>query len=232
VIARALVRDTLTSELKLLIAKSRFSNASSLFGTMALDVFPIEGRPRSKELVVPPYELTNLGPTITETAPVKITTTSFPTPPTGIFVGKSVQQSTGGNFFFAAANGITSYIWSSVGLPDGLTINASGQLLGTSLELGIFNVTVAVQDSSVPFSIDEITLPLTVETDLKVQMRRVKRTPTTHPLRSRDRPSAWHRLGSPTKYRCRSATSTRTHRKRAVLPRTRGALRQARSRLV
>lgn len=164
VIARALVRDTLTSELKLLIATSRFSNASSLFGTMALDVFPIEGRPRSKELIVPPYELTATSQT--ETVPVKITTTALPT----LFVGKSVTQATGGTFALLAANGIQPYIWSSVGLPEGLNINASGFLLGTPLELGVFNVTIAVQDSSVPFSIDEITLPLTVETDLKVQI--------------------------------------------------------------
>jgi hypothetical protein len=164
VIARAIVRDTLTGELKLLVATSRFSNASSLLGTMAGDVFPLEGRPRSKELVVPPYELTVTSQT--ETVPVKITTTALPT----LFVGKSVTQATGGTFPLVAANGIQPYIWSSVGLPDGLAINASGFLLGTPLTLGMFNVTIAVQDSSVPFSIDEITLPLTVETDLKVQI--------------------------------------------------------------
>jgi Putative Ig domain len=164
VVARAMVRDGVTSELKLLIATSRFSNASSLFGTMALDVFPVEGRPRMKELIVPPYELTVTSQT--ETVPVKITTTAFPT----LYVGKSVTQATGGTFALTAANGITPYIWSSVGLPEGLTINASGFLQGTPLELGVFSVTVAVQDSSIPFSIDEITLPLTVETDLKVQI--------------------------------------------------------------
>lgn len=164
VIARAIVRDTLTGELKLLIATSRFSNASSLLGTMAGDVFPLEGRPRSKELVVPPYQLTVTSQT--ETVPVKITTTALPT----LFVGKSVTQATGGTFPLVAANGIQPYIWSSVGLPDGLSINASGFLLGTPLSLGVFNVTIAVQDSSVPFSIDEVTLPLTVETDLKVQI--------------------------------------------------------------
>lgn len=164
VIARALVRDTLTSELKLLVATSRFSNASSLLGSMALDVFPIEGRPRSKELIVPPYELTVTAST--ESIPVKITTTAFPT----LYVGKSVTQATGGTFALQAVNGIQPYIWSSVGLPAGLTINASGFLQGTPLELGVFSVTVAVQDSSSPFSIDEVTLLLTVETDLKVQI--------------------------------------------------------------
>src|SRR5271170_744726 len=159
-----MVRDSITSELKLLVATSRFSNASSLLGTMALDVFPVEGRPRQKDLIVPPYELTVTA--LTETVPVKITTTAFPT----LYVGKSVTQATGGTFALTAVNGITPYIWSSVGLPEGLTINASGFLQGTPLELGVFQVTIAVQDSSVPFSIDEITLPLTIETDLKVQI--------------------------------------------------------------
>src|SRR5208337_1437126 len=53
IIARAFVRDTITNELKLLVATTRFSNASSLLGTMAIDVFPIEGRPHSLELIVP-----------------------------------------------------------------------------------------------------------------------------------------------------------------------------------
>lgn len=164
VIARALVRDTITSELKLLVATSRFSNASSLFGTMGLDVFPVEGRPRSKELIVPPYELTVTSQT--EIIPVKITTAALPT----LFVGKSVTQALGGEFQLVATNGITPYIWSSVGLPEGLTINASGVLSGTPLELGQFNVTIAIQDSSLPFSIDELTLLLVVETDLLVEI--------------------------------------------------------------
>src|SRR5271163_4110774 len=164
VIARAFVRDTVTNELKLLVATSRFSNASSLFGTMALDVFPIEGRPRGKELIVPPYELTVTS--TTETVPVSITTTVLPT----LYVGKSVTEALGGTFTFTAANGITPYIWSSVGLPDGLTINASGVLNGTPLELGQFSVTVAVQDSSLPFSIAEQTYDLTIATDLLVEI--------------------------------------------------------------
>ena len=170
VIARAVVRDTVTNELKLLVPTSRFSNASSLFGTMAVDVFPMEGRPRMKELIEPPYELTVTANT--ETVPVKITSTAFP----ALYVGKSVEQATGGTFSLTASNGITPYIWSSSGLPAGLAINASGVLNGTPLELGVFDVTVAVQDSSSPFSIDEITFgqngvpPLTVATDLLVEI--------------------------------------------------------------
>ena len=164
VIARALVRDTSNSELKLLIATSRFSNASSLLGTMALDVFPIEGRPRSKELIMPPYELAVTS--TTESVPVKITTTALP----ALFVGKSVTEALGGPFQLLAQNGVAPYIWGSVGLPSGLTINVSGVLNGTPLELGQFEVTIAVQDSSTPFSIDEVTFLLTVETDLLVEL--------------------------------------------------------------
>ena len=164
VIARALVRDTVTNELKLLVPTSRFSNASSLLGTMAIDVFPIEGRPRGKELVVPPYELTVTSET--ETVPVAITTASFPT----LYVGKSVVQALGTPFSFAAQNGILPYVWSSTGLPEGLSINTSGVLNGTPLELGTFSVTVAVQDSSVPFSISEMTYSSVVETDLLVEI--------------------------------------------------------------
>ena len=127
-------------------------------------MFPVEGRPRGKELIVPPYELTTTADT--ETVPVRITTTALPT----LFVGKSVTQSIGGPFQMAADNGITPYVWSSSGLPDGLSMNTSGIINGTPLELGLFNVTFAVQDSSVPFSVDEVTLQMTVETDLKVQI--------------------------------------------------------------
>ena len=96
VVASAFVRDTTTNELKLLVATSRFSNASSLFGTMAADVFPVEGRPRGKDLIVPPYELTTTSQT--EAIPVSITTTTLPT----LYVGKSVVQALGATFSMQA----------------------------------------------------------------------------------------------------------------------------------
>src|SRR5271156_6849528 len=130
VIARALVRDQVTQELKLLVATTRFSNASSLFGTMAVDVFPIEGRPRAKELIVPPYEMT--ATSATETPPVSITTAALPT----LFVGKSVVQALGGTFQMQATGGITPYIWTVDPLPNGVTMNTAGVINGTPLELG------------------------------------------------------------------------------------------------
>jgi hypothetical protein len=166
VIARCIVRDTVTNELKLLVATTRFSNASSLFGTMAADVFPMEGRPHAKELIQPPYELTTTSQT--ETVPVAIGTSSLP----AFIVGKSVAQAFGGVITMATSgtSGIAPFIWSSAGLPDGLTLDGSGVINGTPLELGLFSVTFTVQDSSVPFSIAEVTLQLTVETDLLVEI--------------------------------------------------------------
>ena len=203
VIARAFVRDTTTNELKLLVATSRFSNASSLFGTMALDVFPVEGRPRGKELIVPPYELTVTS--ATETVPVSITTTALPE----LFVGKSVTEALGGTFAMTAANGISPYIWSSVGLPDGLSINASGVLNGTPLELGQFSVTIAVQDSSVPFSIAEQTFTLTIATDLEVIILQVSLTRTIRHSRRQAQRLASRRLALRTTFSCRLVTSIR-----------------------
>ena len=167
VIARAIVRDTITNELKLLVATSRYSNASSLFGTMAVDVFPLEGRPHAKGLITPPYELTTTSQT--ETSPVVISTTSLP----NLIVGKSVTQILGGvppQLTTSAGSGIAPFIWNSTGLPNGIVMNTSGVVSGTPLELGLFYATFSVQDSSIPFSIAEVTLPLLVTTDLLVEI--------------------------------------------------------------
>ena len=167
VIVRCIVRDTITNELKLLVGTSRFSNASSLYGTMAADVFPMEGRPHAKELIQPPYELTVTSQT--ETVPVAILTSTLPT----LIVGKSVTEALQGGTLqmqTSGTSGIAPFIWSSSGLPDGLTLNGSGIIGGTPLELGTFQVTFTVQDSSVPFSVAETTLSLIVETDLLVEI--------------------------------------------------------------
>jgi hypothetical protein len=164
VLARVLVRDTVTQELKLLVASTRFGNASSLFGTMAVDVFPISGRPRSKELIVPPYELT--ATTTTESTPVGISTTSLPT----LFVGKSVTQALGGTFQMQTQGGVPPFIWSVDPLPPGVTMNTAGVISGTPLELGLFTASFAVTDSSTPPSVAHATLTMLVETDMKVQI--------------------------------------------------------------
>jgi hypothetical protein len=166
VIARAVVRDTITNELKLLVAASRFPNASSLFGTMALDVFPIPGRPHAKELLEPIYELIT-GPN-TSAVPVKIQTSAIP----DLIVGKSINDALGGTLQMTVkdSTGIPNFIWTAVGLPTGVFLSSNGVISGTPLELGQFNVTFAVQDSGTPFSIDEITLPVLVKTDMLVKM--------------------------------------------------------------
>jgi hypothetical protein len=164
VLARVLVRDTVTQELKLLIASTRFSNASSLFGTMAVDVFPISGRPRSKELIVPPYELTATA--TTESAPVGIATSSLP----NVFVGKSIVQALGMPITMQTQGGVPPFIWSVDPLPPGVTMNTAGVINGTPLELGLFTANFAVTDSSTPPSVAHATLTMLVETDMKVQI--------------------------------------------------------------
>lgn len=160
VIARFLVRDTLTNEIKLGIATTRFSNASSLLGTMGIDVFPIEGRPKDKELIVPVYE--NSFNALTSSIPVTITTTQLPTT---IYVGKAMAE-----FQMTASGGNTPYAWYTDGLPAGLKLSINGVLSGTPLALGTYSINFAVQDSSVPFFIAEAAFAITVSTDLLVEI--------------------------------------------------------------
>jgi hypothetical protein len=192
-IARALVRDTVTSELKLLVATSRFSNASSLLGTMAVDVFPIEGRPRSKELIVPPYELT--ATSTTESTVCSIATSVLPT----LYVGKSVVQALGGTFQMQA-NGTAPFIWNVDPLPEGVTMNTSGIINGTPLVLGTFEVAFSAQDSSTPASVAHTTLTMTVETDLKVQIAANQydgSVPTPQPLAQNGSTLGVSQVGTP-----------------------------------
>ena len=130
-------------------------------------MFPLEGRPHAKGLITPPYELTTTSQT--ETSPVVISTTSLP----NLIVGKSVTQILGGvplQLTTSAGSGIAPFIWNSTGLPNGIVMNTSGVVSGTPLELGLFYATFSVQDSSIPFSIAEVTLPLLVTTDLLVEI--------------------------------------------------------------
>jgi len=158
VVIRSVARDTITNELKLMIATSRFSNASSLLSTMAIDVFPMMGRPHAKELIEPIYIIeTN---SATSSIPVKITTTVLPS---NSYVGKPMAE-----FKMQATGGTTSYSWYAVGLPLGLKMNSDGTISGTPIELGAFTVNFAVMDSSRPAYIDETTLTFTIPTDLTI----------------------------------------------------------------
>lgn len=158
VISRSLARDTITNELKLMVATSRFASASSLFDTMALDVFPIQGRPLSLALIDIPALF---GPTpITNAVPVKITTNLLPT----VIVGKPMTA-----FAMQASGGSAPYNWyTNSSLPFGLQLTQDGTLFGTPLELGTFNIDFAVQDGSDPASIASVTLALTIATDLLI----------------------------------------------------------------
>ncbi len=96
VVVRSIARDEVTNELKLMVATSRFANASSLLSTMAIDVFPMQGRPHAKELIEPTYILEVNS--ATSSVPVQITTTTLPS---NSLVGKPMAEfkmlATGGN---------------------------------------------------------------------------------------------------------------------------------------
>src|SRR5208337_2674310 len=122
VIVRNLVRDTITNELKLLVATSRFSNASSLLGTMALDVFPVMGRPQATEPLTP---LGIVPGSSSSASPTSITTTSMPS---NSFIGipqEYFQFMTAG----PASNG--PFSWFATGLPPGLRMSIDGTISGT-----------------------------------------------------------------------------------------------------
>jgi hypothetical protein len=156
VIVRSAVRDTITNELKLLVATSRYSNASSLLGTMALDVFPFSGRPQAKELIEPLAIVTSTG----IASPVKIQTASLPS---NSYVGKPIVD-----FDMSATGGTAPYSWYSNGLPPGLKMSIDGTISGTPTQLGNFTVNVSVQDSTVPAFIAEVTYTYTIPTDLAI----------------------------------------------------------------
>lgn len=159
VVVRALVRDTLTNELKLMISTSRTSNASSLLGTMAIDIFPIQGRPRVADLVDPALVLTE---SMTLPAnPVRIGTVALP----NIVVGKPMADFP---LQVVTNSGAAPFSWYADGLPTGVKLSTSGVLSGTALQMGNFPVDFVVIDSNVPPFISHATLNLTVETDLTI----------------------------------------------------------------
>src|SRR5271157_159802 len=160
VIVRNLVRDTITNELKLLVATSRFSNASSLLGTMALDVFPVMGRPQATEPLTP---LGIVPGSSSSASPTSITTTSMPS---NSFIGipqEYFQFMTAG----PASNG--PFSWFATGLPPGLRMSIDGTISGTPTQLGTFTVNISVMDSSTPTPfIAQQTFSYTVLTNLAI----------------------------------------------------------------
>ena len=155
VITKALVTDEVTQELKLLIATARNASASSVLGTMAVDVFPLQGRPHLKDLVAPVLNLEGNTSAIT---PVSILSNGVLPP---IYVGKTMNE-----IVFSAANGTPPYSWFSNNLPAGLFLDINGTLHGTPMVLGTFYLNVAVADSTTPISIDTMVFTLVIESDL------------------------------------------------------------------
>lgn len=156
VVTRSLVKDEVTQEIKLLIATSRNNNSSSVQGTMALDVFPLAGRPHMKNLVVP--SLTFEGQT-TLVAAVNLVTESLP----DAVVGKSMVETQ-----LQATGGTAPYDWFSSNLPQGLTLNTDGTLSGTPMQMGVYSLDVAVKDSTTPAYIDSRTLTMSIVSDLTI----------------------------------------------------------------
>ncbi len=159
VIHRALVRDVLSNELKLMVATSRTANASSLLGTMALDVFPLLGRPRVADLIDPSLYLD--AEMVPAGNPVKIATLALP----NIVVGKPMAD-----FPLAATvnSGVAPFSWYADNLPFGIKLSTNGTLTGTATALGSFTSDFVVMDSNVPPFIAHATLTLTVESDLAI----------------------------------------------------------------
>lgn len=154
----ALVRDDLTNELKLLVATTRGRDASSLLGTMAIDVFPLPGRPHTLDLVKLPGTVLVSEGTIYD--PVKITQDALP----DVIVGRNMTQ-----VRLQASGGKRPYRWFAADLPFGLTLAVDGTLTGTVMKLGRFPINVSVQDAQNPSSIDNKTLYLNSKSDLSVK---------------------------------------------------------------
>ena len=154
----ALVRDDLTNELKLLVATTRGRDASSLLGTMAIDVFPLPGRPHTLDLVKLPETLVVSEGTAYD--PVKITQDALP----DVIVGRNMSP-----VRLSASRGKAPYRWFSGELPYGLSLSVDGTLSGTVTKLGRFPISLSVQDAQNPSSIANTTLYLTAKSDLSIK---------------------------------------------------------------
>lgn len=157
VVVRSLVKDETTKELMLMVATARNRDASSVLGTMAIDVFPLPMRPHLKDV----QSLSNIlaASDSATTTPIKIATNALPT----CTVGKSMPMTK-----LLASGGVAPYFWSAEGLPFGIKLSADGTLSGTILTPGTYSINFSVKDSSSPEFIDETTLKLVAESDLKI----------------------------------------------------------------
>ena len=159
VIVRALVRDTMTNELKLMVATARTADASSLLGTMAIDVFPIQGRPRIKDLIDPALYLS--ADSVPTGNPVQIATTALP----NVIVGQAMNDFP---MTVAQNSGVGPFSWYVDNLPAGLKMSINGTISGAPTQLGTVTCNFTVMDSNVPPFIAETTLEMTVESNLVI----------------------------------------------------------------
>lgn len=142
-IAPSLVRDETTHEFKLMLATARGNSASSQLGTMAVDVFPLKGRPHTTDLL----DLTALStPAPVVAAPLVILSTALE----DAVAGGPVTP-----FQLQAQGGVPPYRWFSQTLPQGMYLSQDGIVTGAPVSTGLFSITISVQDSqSTPFSAD------------------------------------------------------------------------------
>jgi len=159
VVVRALVRDVLTNELKLMVATARTANASSLLGTMAIDVFPIQGRPRLKDLVDPALYLS--AEMVPAGNPAEIATTALPS----VIVGQPMADF---QMQVAQNSGVAPFSWYADNLPAGLQMSINGTITGVPTQMGTISCDFVVMDSNVPPFIAETTLDFTVESNLQI----------------------------------------------------------------
>ena len=156
VVTRSIVKDEVTQELKLLVATARNDNASSVQGTMALDVFPLVGRPHMKNLIAPSFTFegqTSLVPA------VSILSESLPDAVVGSPMIDTMLQATGGT---------APYDWYSSDLPEGLVLTTDGTLSGTPMLMGNYSINISVKDSTVPAYIDSKTITMNVVSDITI----------------------------------------------------------------
>lgn len=158
VVVKALVKDDMTQELKMMVATSRSNNASSVLNTMAADIFPLVGRPHLKDLVLPAL---NLNGDLSLIAPVEITTTALP----DVSVGAPMPE-----VQLLAIGGTAPYDWFSDSLPFGLRLAVDGTLSGTPLQIGTYNINISVKDSTNPAFIAETSVTMVVKSSLLIDL--------------------------------------------------------------
>lgn len=164
-IVRSLVKDETTNELKLMVSTSRTQDGSSSLGTMALDVFPILGRPHIKDLIKP---LSTTSYTSEILTPVKITTDLIQ----DIIIGQFTEIK------LSSSGGTAPFSWYANSLPTGLSISTDGTIYGSVFQLGTYSISVSIADSSNPTFIDEKTFDLVVKSDLKITTTNVSNAVT------------------------------------------------------